>query len=321
MAIESTTHHFKELPSRRRRLWPAILIASTFLLVATPATADEGDSETCTPPCRSTYVCVDGQCVSACNPPCPEGQQCTEVGECVVADQAPATDFRTADDDETGVPKASDPDSTEASSDDQHGATSDTSHAMNTADHGTDEPPDARREHNKLVPISQPGGDSNLNLHINALGLLQVGLNPTVEFGGPNYGVSGFIRLMNTGLLSYVLDEDFRYGFGIGARGRWYSGDGGTMRGIYFGGGLEYLFGYSLWEDGIRKWEYRWRMLAPQVDGGYRWGFDNFLVGVGAGAGVGIGLSSERTIEGTRSRYTPESEFLIMLTVDLGLFL
>ncbi len=38
---------------------------------------------TCTPTCRSSFMCVSGQCVSACNPICGAGERCTAQGECV----------------------------------------------------------------------------------------------------------------------------------------------------------------------------------------------------------------------------------------------
>ncbi|HEX6240504.1 MAG TPA: hypothetical protein VFZ61_06405, partial [Polyangiales bacterium] len=44
----------------------------------------------CLPSCRSGYLCVSGQCVSACNPICPAGEMCTERGECVPATGAAA---------------------------------------------------------------------------------------------------------------------------------------------------------------------------------------------------------------------------------------
>ena len=37
---------------------------------------------TCVPGCRSGFVCVAGTCVSACNPPCPAGQECTQGNRC-----------------------------------------------------------------------------------------------------------------------------------------------------------------------------------------------------------------------------------------------
>jgi hypothetical protein len=38
--------------------------------------------EPCEPDCRSGFVCVRAQCVSACNPPCPTDESCTSEGEC-----------------------------------------------------------------------------------------------------------------------------------------------------------------------------------------------------------------------------------------------
>lgn len=37
----------------------------------------------CVPSCRVGYVCVKGQCVSACNPPCAQGEMCTAQGQCI----------------------------------------------------------------------------------------------------------------------------------------------------------------------------------------------------------------------------------------------
>lgn len=46
--------------------------------------ADAADAEEeCLPACRRGYVCVRGECVSACNPPCADGEVCTEERECV----------------------------------------------------------------------------------------------------------------------------------------------------------------------------------------------------------------------------------------------
>ena len=45
----------------------------------------EEPAETCFPPCRAGYVCHPDrlQCVSLCNPPCANGEACTEEAECV----------------------------------------------------------------------------------------------------------------------------------------------------------------------------------------------------------------------------------------------
>lgn len=37
---------------------------------------------TCAPPCREGYLCHEGSCISACNPPCASGEHCTASGEC-----------------------------------------------------------------------------------------------------------------------------------------------------------------------------------------------------------------------------------------------
>jgi hypothetical protein len=37
----------------------------------------------CVPKCRSGYLCVEGQCISACNPPCSAEQTCTPDGQCL----------------------------------------------------------------------------------------------------------------------------------------------------------------------------------------------------------------------------------------------
>ncbi len=55
------------------------------------AAASDPDSTTtpqdvepdCTPACRAGFVCVDEQCVSGCNPPCPGGQTCNTEMQCV----------------------------------------------------------------------------------------------------------------------------------------------------------------------------------------------------------------------------------------------
>src|SRR5690349_2439838 len=42
----------------------------------------------CLPACRTGYLCMEGQCVSACNPPCAAWELCTANGECIA--RAPA---------------------------------------------------------------------------------------------------------------------------------------------------------------------------------------------------------------------------------------
>lgn len=44
----------------------------------------------CSPSCRDRYTCVEGSCVSLCNPACPEGSACTAEGQCVSTAPVPA---------------------------------------------------------------------------------------------------------------------------------------------------------------------------------------------------------------------------------------
>jgi len=44
--------------------------------------ASEQTEARCRPECRAGFLCIDGACVSACNPPCGEGEVCTEEATC-----------------------------------------------------------------------------------------------------------------------------------------------------------------------------------------------------------------------------------------------
>lgn len=57
---------------------------------ASGASAQDAGVLQCRPSCRTGYVCVDGECVSACNPPCAAEETCTAEGECVVEERPPA---------------------------------------------------------------------------------------------------------------------------------------------------------------------------------------------------------------------------------------
>lgn len=58
---------------------------------ATPANASIPDpsAPVCAPSCRVGFTCVQGACVSACNPGCGEGEQCTSDGQCVAKPMTP----------------------------------------------------------------------------------------------------------------------------------------------------------------------------------------------------------------------------------------
>jgi len=45
--------------------------------------AKSGASDACFPTCRVGYTCLDGACVSVCNPVCARGEVCSASGECL----------------------------------------------------------------------------------------------------------------------------------------------------------------------------------------------------------------------------------------------
>src|SRR4051812_22390550 len=73
---------------RAGRSLGSVLLAAFALAAAQPArAADDG----CFPACRAGYLCHEGRCVSACNPPCGAAETCTPAAECVpTAPPAPA---------------------------------------------------------------------------------------------------------------------------------------------------------------------------------------------------------------------------------------
>lgn len=60
-------------------------MAISVLAMVTCSTVASRARAQCAPDCRSGYVCEEGQCVSACNPPCASGERCTAEAECVAA--------------------------------------------------------------------------------------------------------------------------------------------------------------------------------------------------------------------------------------------
>jgi hypothetical protein len=196
----------------------------------------------CAPECRPGFVCVEGKCVSACNPPCPDGYSCNTDLQCVV---------------------------------------------------DTSEPSRRRQSGDRFQ-------ESRANFHFNALGILQLGLDPTLELGGAHWSLLFRVRPMNTGLLSYyAIGTPSRYdnfvfgmGGGIGFRG-WALGKG-NMRGLYFGGTLEYAYTrVDDEEDDLATW--RTHSIVPMGELGYRWVFGRFLVGLGLVGGAAVDIASSDT--------------------------
>jgi hypothetical protein len=67
------------------------------VLAASAAPVAQAPGASCTPACKSGFVCApSGQCVSACNPSCGAHQRCTDAGTCV--DDAPLSSVARAPD-------------------------------------------------------------------------------------------------------------------------------------------------------------------------------------------------------------------------------
>jgi hypothetical protein len=60
-----------------------------------------------------------------------------------------------------------------------------------------------------LAPGSGPAAGKTTSVYVNALGLLQFGLAPTIEFGS-KLAVNARVQLLNTGVLPYVLAGETR---------------------------------------------------------------------------------------------------------------
>lgn len=73
---------------RKPHSWvaPMAVIAPIFASTAVNA---QSDPRACVPECRIGFTCVDGACVSQCNPPCLSGEVCTEKRECMLRSELP----------------------------------------------------------------------------------------------------------------------------------------------------------------------------------------------------------------------------------------
>lgn len=73
---------------------PALAVAAVIVGSLMTTTAQAQD---CVPSCRDGYLCHQGQCIAACNPPCAEGEQCVGDGQCVAAAAAPPVTYTAVD--------------------------------------------------------------------------------------------------------------------------------------------------------------------------------------------------------------------------------
>lgn len=334
----------------RARAAAAVWVAALVTAAASVSDARDGEtsdwerpSSTCDPTCRSGYECRRGECTPVCSPACGEGSLCSADGGCVsaqpvaapVAPAAPQPPSRAAEASDTCEPVC------------RSGFTCRQSRCVSlcnplcpadeictadgecvsghVADHlSTFSEPDAG-------PRRDASADALVNLHVDAAGLLQFGLTPTLEVGET---FSGYLRLriINTGLASYFLlgrDADDELGFGAGAAlgMHWFSAERGNMRGLYGGAALEYVF-LETRDETVDFARYRTHALIPQVDLGYRWAFGDFFVGVSGKLGLAIPLRNQAVGIGETPCPRPEScseDLSVALVpgigVDLGWFI
>ncbi len=175
---------------------------------------------------------------------------------------------------------------------------------------------------------AQEKADSHVDFHMNAAGVLQLGLTPTIEFGGMVSGLAR-VRVMNTGLLSYVMladlsdDETFKFGLGVGGGARFYPAGRGRMVGPYVGGGAEWVT-TTVEDTSVDNERYQTQGIVPQAEGGYRWAFrSGMLLGVGAVGGVFLPIKAttqDLTTKVTRDR-DESATFYGMVVFDIGFFL
>jgi hypothetical protein len=69
------------------------LVVAVALASARPARAQAAAEAACFPACRSGFLCHEGRCISACNPPCGAGETCTGAAQCVPTVPATPTVF------------------------------------------------------------------------------------------------------------------------------------------------------------------------------------------------------------------------------------
>jgi hypothetical protein len=180
------------------------------------------------------------------------------------------------------------------------------------------------------MDLGAPADDRRMNLHVNGLGFLQFGLTPTFEFGGARVSGLTWIRIMNTGLLNYVItesEESFIWGIGLGGGVRGYFLGNGSQRGLYIGGALEYVY-TQLDDDSDDMASYTTHSLVPEVEIGYRWVWTRFLLGLGARAGAAIPVASDDEPIGpygcqwdTSCLGDRDTRFVGHLALDIGWFL
>jgi len=73
----------RQAPSRGAKT--SMKLVPVFAALVLGSLTTTAQAQDCVPSCRDGFLCHQGQCVDACNPPCAEGEQCVGDGQCVAA--------------------------------------------------------------------------------------------------------------------------------------------------------------------------------------------------------------------------------------------
>jgi hypothetical protein len=128
-------------------------------------------------------------------------------------------------------------------------------------------------------------------------GVFFMGIRPTFEWGNRH---SFHVRavLLNTGMMPYFLEprtavERFEWGFGASVGYRHYEAAWGTLRGIYWGAGLDYAATEvrDPFENLVATVTH---YAAGYGEFGYRWVFGDFLFGFGPALAVKVPVWVDR---------------------------
>ncbi len=177
------------------------------------------------------------------------------------------------------------------------------------------------------IQLQGPGAGSKKSIYMNALGVLQFGFAPTIEFGR-KLVFNARIQLFNTGALPYLIagagDDTLNFSWGAGPGLRYYYGRDGNLRGAYLGGQALFVAWSEQWQDKIL---YETGAVALLAEGGYRWVYPNgFTLGVGIAAGPAPILDASTEAMNGYTLYPGDyndasTMFIGFFTVDVGFLL
>lgn len=167
--------------------------------------------------------------------------------------------------------------------------------------------PEARAEEPELPPSeasttpAEPGESERQgeavehhgSIFFDPLGFLLFGPSVAGEVGFGNFAAQASFRLFSAGLLSkalFLTDEDtFAMSYGVALHGDYYFSPG--LKGPFVGLAAEYL--HSRVENDSAKIATISSYIVPQIEGGYRFGFERWFFGGTAALGYAARVSSE----------------------------